>query len=56
MGVVLCGQRRMNRLCVLQDQTVTQFTKFELTKGRFIQQVETQKLENISSDTPLLDL
>jgi hypothetical protein len=55
-GVVSCGQRRTNKTCVLQGRTAIQFIKSELTKARFIQQVETQKLENISYDISLLVL
>ena len=37
-------------MCVLQDPTATQFTKFELMTDRFMHHVETLKLENISYD------
>ena len=37
-------------MCVLQDLTATQFTKFELMTDRFMHHVETLKLENISYD------
>ena len=54
MDVVSYVQRRTNKMYVLQGQTATQFIKFERTKDRFIQQVETQKSENISCDTSLV--